>query len=131
MILAVHAAAAACFLTVMKDWTGGAMAGLSLVLGAAAAWDRALLRARRSPRTIEFRPSGEALCGFANGEFAALEPLGGSAVTRHWVALRLCSSRRRSLFVVAGMLAPEPLRLLRLWALWGKLPGLASRRLPA
>ena len=131
VILVAHLAAAACVLAILKDLAGGAIAVLMLALGVAAAWDRALLRAGRSPRTIEFRPSGEARCVFANGESAALEPLGGSAVTRHWAALRLRTSRRRSLLVVAGMLPPGPLRLLRLWALWGKLPGAASRRPPA
>ena len=106
------------------------LAVLVLGLGTAAAWDRALLRSRVSPRAIEIRPAA-ALCRFANGDSAALEPLGGSAVTRYWVALRLCSPGRRSLYVAAGMLAPESMRLLRLWALWGKLPGVASRQLPA
>jgi hypothetical protein len=27
------------------------------------------------------------------------------------------------------MLLPEPFRLLRLWALWGRLPGVAPRQL--
>ena len=107
------------------------LGALTMALGCAAAWDRALLRAGRSPRAIEILPGGEALCLFANGESAALKPMGGSAVTRYWVALRLLSPRRRSLFVAAGMLAPESLRLLRLWALWGRLPGAALRRLPA
>ena len=107
------------------------LGALVLGLGAAAAWDRALLRAQISPRTIEIQPAGTALCRFANGEFAVLEPLGGTAVTRYWVALRLRSPRRRSLFVAAGMLAPESMRLLRLWVLWGKLPSVASRQLTA
>lgn len=101
-----------------------------MALGCAAAWDRALLRAGRSPRSIAILSGGEARCLFADGESAALEPLGGSAVTRYWVALRVRSPRRRSLFVAAGMLPAESLRLLRLWALWGKLPGVASRQRP-
>jgi hypothetical protein len=51
-----------------------------------------------------------------------MQPLKGTAVTRYWIALGLRSPRRRSLFIAAGMLAPQASRLLRLWALWGKLP---------
>ena len=130
VIVFVHATAASSFLTFLTGWPGFFLAALTVALGCAAAWDRALLRASRSPRMIEIVPAGEALCRFANGESAALESLGGSAVTRYWVALRVRSSRRRSLFLAAGMLPPESLRLLRLWALWGKLPGVASRQLP-
>ncbi len=129
--MVVHVCAAACFLTVLTGWGGIALAVLTVVLGGAAAWDRALLRSRRSPRVIEISRAGTAQCLFANGESAALEPLGGSAVTRFWVALRMRSPRRRALFVAAGMLPAGSMRLLRLWALWGRLPGVASRRLPA
>ena len=48
--------------------------------------------------------------------------------TRYWVAFGLGSPRRRSLFIAAGMLAPQAMRLLRLWALWGKLPRGSSRQ---
>jgi hypothetical protein len=91
-----------------------------------AAWDRALLRSPRSPKALEISRHGTAKCVFANGESAALQPLRGPAVTRYWVALGLRSPGRRSLFIAAGMLAPRALRLLRLWALWGKLPRAAS-----
>ena len=131
VILAVHAAAGASFLTVLTDWRGGCLAAAIFALGCAAAWDRALLRSRRSPRAIELPAAGEGLCRFADGSTAILVPLGGSAVTRYWVALGLRSPGRRSLFVTAGMLAPEALRLLRLWALWGKLPAVAPRQLAA
>jgi hypothetical protein len=106
------------------------LSGLTVALGGVAAWDRALLRARHSPRALEFSRDGTAKCLFANGESAVMRPFGGSAVTRYWVALGLGSPRRRSLFVAAGMLAPQALRLLRLWALWGKLPRMASRQSP-
>jgi hypothetical protein len=133
LILTLHAAAALCFLTLLTGWSGLAVAALIFALGVAAAWDRALLRAGRSPRAIEILPSGEARCLFATGEPAAIEAR-GATVTRYWVALRLRRSgpaiARRSLLVAAGMLPPESLRLLRLWALWTKLPGVAPRQLP-
>lgn len=123
MIIAVYAAAAGCFLTVLTGWHGVALAFLTAALGAAAAWDRALLHSARSARAVEISRDGTAKCLFANGESAALRPLGGSAVTRYWVALRLGSPKRKSLLITAGMLDPQSLRLLRLWALWGRLPG--------
>ena len=128
LIMAVHGAAAACFLTVLTGWQGVALAGLTVALGGIAAWDRALLRAPYSPRTLEFPREGAAKCLFANGESTVLQPLKGSAVTRHWVALGLGSPRRRSLFIATGMLAPQALRLVRLWALWGRLPRVPSAR---
>jgi hypothetical protein len=130
-ILTVHAAAAAAFLTSMTAWAGIALALLTLSLGVAAAWDRALLRAARSARVIEISSGGEARCLFADGASANVQPLRGSAVTRYWVALGLRSRRRRSLFVTAGMLAPDAMRRLRIWALWGRLPRVAPRQLLA
>jgi hypothetical protein len=130
LILLLHGTAALCFLTVLTGWSGIAAALLMLALGVSAAWNRALLRGRRSPRAIEIHPSGEA-CRFADGATAAVRAIGGSGITRHWVALGLDSPLRRSLLVAAGMLPPDAFRLLRLWALWGKLPGVAWRQLPA
>ena len=130
LILTLHLLAALCFLTVLTGWIGAIAALLIAALGIAAASDRALLRSGRSPRAIEIRSSGEAVCLFSNGNSAAVEALGGSAVTRHWVALRLRSPWRTSLLVPAGMLPGESFRLLRLWALWGKLPGVALQQLP-
>jgi hypothetical protein len=129
LILLLHAVAALCFLTLLTGWFAIVAATLLPALGLAAAWDRALLRAGRSPNAIEIRPSGEAVCLFSNGDSAAVEAQGGG-VTRYWVALRLRSPMRRSLLVAAGMLPPESFRLLRLWALWGRLPGVAPRQLP-
>jgi hypothetical protein len=128
MILAVHLGAAGCFLTVLTGWHGVALSVLIAALGGIAAWDRALLRSSYSPRVLEFLRDGTAMCLFANGESAVLQPLKGSAVTRYWVAFGLGSPRRRSLFIAAGMLAPQAMRLLRLWALWGKLPRGSSRQ---
>jgi hypothetical protein len=128
VILALHLGAAACFLTVLTGWHAVALSVLIATLGAIAAWDRALLRSPYSPRALEFPRHGAAKCLFANGESALLQPLKGTAVTRYWVALGLGSPRRRSLLVAGGMLAPQALRLLRLWALWGKLPHGSSRQ---
>jgi len=130
VIMLLHGSAGICFLTVLTGWSGIGSALLLCVLGAAAAWDRALLRGRRSPRAIEIHPSGEAICHFADGEFCEIAPRPGG-VTRLWVPLRLRSARRRTLLVADGMLTAGNFRLLRLWALWGKLPAVARRQLPA
>jgi hypothetical protein len=52
-------------------------------------------------------------------------------VTRYWVALDTGAPMRRSVLVTAGMLQPGPFRLLRLWALWGRVPGVAPGQVPA
>ena len=130
-ILATHAVAAGSIVAVAPGPAGGALAALLVALGAAAAWDRALLRGRRSPRAIEIRGSGEALVVFADGSTAAAKAVHGSGVTRSWVALAAGSLTRRSLLVTSGMLQAGPFRLLRLWAVWGRVPGVASGQLPA
>ena len=131
LILLLHAAAALAILTVLTGWPGVLAAVLIFALGAAAAWDRALLRARHSLRAIEIRPSGEALCLLADGSTALIEARTGNGVSRYWVALRLHTRWGRSFLVAAGMLPPESFRLLRLWALWKKLPGVVPRQLSA
>ena len=129
-VLVLHGMAAACFLTVLTGWPGIALALLVTALGAAAARDRAMLRAAGSPLAIELRGSGEGICHFAGGESCKLAARPGG-VTRFWVPLRLRSRRRRALLVTPGMLTADNFRLLRLWALWGKLPAVARRQLAA
>jgi hypothetical protein len=122
LVLALHAAAALVILAVLTGWLAAVGALLIVGLGAAAAWDRALLGSRRSLRAIEIRPSGEAFCLLADGGTAAIEPGRGNAVTRYWVTLRLHATWNRSHLVAVGMLPAASFRLLRLWALWGRLP---------
>jgi len=138
LVVLAHAAAAAALFAVLPGWPGAAASLLVLALGAAAAWDRALLRTGRSPRAVEIRASNEAACLLAGGDTLPLEPPGGGGVTRHWVALRVRSPqgrvfaavRRRALFLPACMMSGESARLLRLWARWHKLPGVAPGQLP-
>jgi len=99
-----------------------ALALLTLALGASAAWDRALLRGARSPRAVELRAGGGAAVVLANGQAIAVRAVRGIGVTRHWVALASAPSAGRSVLVTAGMAGPAGARLLRLWALWGRLP---------
>ena len=126
LILVVHAIAAACFLTIMTGFSGISAALLIFALGSVAAWNRALLRGRRSPRAIEIPAAGGALLRLANGETVAVRPVRGIGVTRHWVALASLALAGPSVLVTAGMLGPENARILRLWSLWGRMPGVAS-----
>ena len=114
---------AACFLAIMTGWPGVTLAILTLALGAAAAWDRALLRGARSPRAIEIQRVGDALVVLASGETMTMRAVPGIGVTRHWVALAPRSLAGRSVLVTAGMLGPAGARKLRLWALWGRTRG--------
>jgi len=107
------------------------LGGLILALGGVAAWDRALLRGRRSPRAVLLPASGAALLELADGETVAVRALRGAGVTRHWVALAPLGFARGSLLVAGGMLAPPQARLLRLWALWGRIPDPAAQQVPA
>ena len=130
-VVAVHATAAACILTTMTGFPGMALALLILTLGCVSAWDRALLRGARSPRAIELLASGGAAVVLASGEAVAVRALRGIGVTRHWVALAPFSFAGSSVLVTAGMLGPSSARILRLWALWGRTPGVVSRQYPA
>jgi hypothetical protein len=47
------------------------------------------------------------------------------------VSVPLGAASRRTLLVTADMAGEREFRLLRLWALWGRLPGVASGQLPA
>jgi len=128
-ILTLYAAASACMLLVLPGVSGLVLAGLLLALGAAAAWDRALLRGSRSPRAIEIHASGQALLVLRNGESAPMKSGGGVGVTRCWVALKTGFPARPSVLVAQDMLGREPFRLLRLWALWGRVPSVAPGQL--
>ena len=126
VILAAHAAAAGSVFVVFPGVAGAALAVLFVALGAAAARSRALLRGGRAPRSIEIAASGEASLVRGSGERAPAHPLRGAGVTRWWVAL---GAGREGFLVCSGMLAPEPFRLLRLWALWQRTPPVARGQL--
>jgi len=133
-IVAAHAAAAAAVLTVLDGFAGVFLALALLALGAAAAWSRALLRARASVRSIEL---GGALPVF---HLASGEALPAAVGARRYVSRLLVtlpvgaphfSPWGRTLLVSADMLRPEEFRRLRIWALWDRLPGVAAAQLPA
>ena len=127
VIVSLHAAGAACVLLVMG--MSGAVLALALFsLGAAAAWSRALLRSRSSVRALEL--AGAALTvELANGERIAAVIGERRYVSRIAVTLPL---RRpwRTILVSADMMPADDFRRLRIWALWGRLPGVAAAQLP-
>jgi hypothetical protein len=103
--------------------TGIVIAVLVLALGIAVAWDRALLAAASSPRALEIRVADTVVLELADGSRVS-SPVGESRwVSRFCVVLPLRAPGRRTLLLTAGMLAAEPFRVLRLWALWGRVPG--------
>jgi hypothetical protein len=130
-MLGLHAAAAACIAAAFPNPAGTAIAVLVLALGVAAAWDRALLRGRRSPRALELAPPGEGVLVLANGERLRVAIDERPAVSRLWVSLPVRAPVPRTVFIPADMLGRQEFRLLRLWALWGRMPGVASGQLPA
>lgn len=126
-VLAVHATAAACLLATMPGVAAPALAILIVGLGAVSAWERALLRGSRAPRVIEVAGSGSAAVILANGKAIEVRPVRGIGVTRYWVALAPATVAGGAVFVTAGMLSPAQMRILRLWALWGRTPAAAWR----
>ena len=125
-LVLAHAAAAACIAAVLAEPWDWALAILVLALGAAAAWDRALLRAGRSVRVLELAAGGQAALGLADGR-----RLEGSVAARRnvcpwWVTLPVRGPAGRTLLIARGMLSEDDFRRLRLWALWGRVPGAAG-----
>ncbi|MDA8108170.1 MAG: hypothetical protein M0015_06015 [Betaproteobacteria bacterium] len=124
-ILLVHGLGAACVAAALPAPWGGVLGSALFALGLAAAWDRALLRGARAVRAIEPTGADEATIELRNGERFSTRVAGRGSVNRFWVALPVRLRARRTLFVTADMLEPETFRTLRLWALWGRMPGVA------
>lgn len=122
-LLLVHGAGAACVLAALPGVGGGALALLLVALGAAAAWDRALLRSRYSVRAVELGPEAEAVLERADGHRRPRRLSGRRHVGPWWVALPYADAPGRGLLITHDMLEAADFRRLRLWALWGRVPG--------
>jgi len=120
-IVGLHAAAAAAIAVVLPTPFGYALGAAILALGLAAAWARALLRSTRSVVAIDVSGRVE----LRNGALHAIAA-GRRHVGRFMVTLPL---KGRTVLVTRDMLRAEEFRRLRLWALWGKLPGVAPEQL--
>lgn len=125
-ILTVHAGAALAIAIAMPGRAAVALAWLVFALGAAAAWDRALLRGARSARALEVGEDGALRVQRASGAPLEARPGGRRHVSPWWVVLPV-KGWARSVVVAADMLGPEEFRRLRLWALWGRVPGAGPR----
>ena len=128
-IVALHAVAGICALAVLPGAAGVLLAAALAALGIAAAWSRALLGSAASVRGIELDGKGIAL-KLTNGDRFVAELGERRYVTRFVVALPV-RRPRRTVLVTSDMLAPDLFRALRLWALWGRVAGVAARQLPA
>ncbi|HEX7053746.1 MAG TPA: protein YgfX [Burkholderiales bacterium] len=132
-IVAAHAAAALSLLLLVKGLAGAALAALLLALGFAAARRRALLRGRGAVRALEV--SGDALrLELGGGSLVPVAVAKRRYVGRWLVALPLGAARGyrgRTVLVSADMLEASEFRRLRVWALWGRLPGVAAGQLAA
>jgi hypothetical protein len=131
-IIAAHAAAAACLWLLLPGHPGMALAALVLALGVAAARDRALLAAASSVIGLGLAAGDEAVLHLRDGRRVPAPVGQGRFVSGLCVTLPVRAPGRRSLLVTSGMLEPESFRILRVWALWGRVPGqapVASRQL--
>jgi len=126
LIVCAHVGAAAAVLSVAygTPW-GWALAVLLVALGLASAWDRALLRASGSVRGFILEPPDEIVLELGQHGRARSRVEARRWVGAYLVVLPLTLPRRRTLLIAGDMLEPEPFRRLRLWALWGQLPGVA------
>jgi hypothetical protein len=122
----VHALAAACIALVLPGAWGAALAALVAALGVATAWDRALLRSARSVRSVELYAGGLAVLGLADGSRLEGPVAARRNVSHWWVTLPLVRRPRRTLLVARDMLSAGDFRRLRIWALWGRVPGVAA-----
>ena len=127
-IVCVHLVAAACLAAVLAGALAALAAGLALLLGAATAWDRALLRGRGSVRALELRADAGAVFTLGDGRRLEGRVAPRRYVNRWWVMLPLRGATRRSVVVARDMLPADEYRRLRLWALWGRA---AAARQPA
>jgi hypothetical protein len=128
-ILVVHLAAAASLYGTLSGAAGLGLAFLFGSLGAVAAGTRALHLGGAALRAIELAGPGKAVIFLRDGR--TLEaPVGPDrTVNRYWVSLPLGAPMRRTILVTSGMLDARCFRTLRLWALWNRLPVVASRQL--
>jgi hypothetical protein len=122
-MVASFGAAAACLWLLLPQTTGILVAALVLALGIAVAWDRALLAGSSSPRALQITAADAVVLELADGSRVPSQVGAARWVSRFCVVLPLFAPRRRTLLLTGGMLAAEPFRILRLWALWGRIPG--------
>jgi hypothetical protein len=120
-IVLAHGLAALAAWTALPELSGILLAFALAALGVAAAWSRALLRARGSLRAIELE-GGKAVFELAGGARMQAPAGGRRYVARHLLAVPLGGPLGRTALVTADMLRPGEFRRLRIWALWNRQP---------
>ncbi len=131
MLIAMHALAAASVLIVLPGTAGVLLAAALLALGVAAARSRALMKAGGSVRANEVEGKTQAVLQLANGERLEVQLGERRFASRFLVNIPVVRPARRTILVFRDMLAEDSFRRLRIWALWGKLPGVAGKQLPS
>jgi hypothetical protein len=128
LIVVFHTAAGVSAAAVLPEVAGVALGAALIGLGAAAAWSRALLRSPSSILAIEVGGPEGAVLEQRSG--ARIEARAGARryVGRLFLTLPAGGS---TLLVTRDMLGADAFRRLRIWALWGRLPGVAAKQLPA
>ncbi len=124
----MHGGAGLCAGVLVPGVMGVCLGLLIAGLGFTAAWDRALLRSRRSVRGLETRGGDSVVLELADGERLRLRISPRRFVSRLVVILPAIPTVHRTIVVTRDMLGPESFRALRLWALWGRVPGIESAR---
>jgi len=125
IVVAVHLGAAACTGALVAGALGICLGALIAGLGFAAAWDRALLRGRRSVRALRTVGKDRVILELANGDLLPMSVSPRRYVSALAVILPGAASMHRTMVVARDMLEPGLFRALRLWALWGRVPDAA------
>jgi hypothetical protein len=130
-ILALHLAAALSIHAAIGGPAGVLLGAALLALGCAAACARALHLGGTALRAIELAGPGEAALHLRDGRVLRASIGARRTVNRFWVSLPVTAPVRRTILVARDMLEPQAFRALRLWALWGRVPSVASGQLGA
>lgn len=126
-IVAVHGGAGLCAGALVAGAPGILLGLLIATLGVAAAWDRALLRGRKSVHAMLIASDGSLSLELANAGRLTLRLSPRRYVSRLVVILSDRRSMHRTIVVTRAMADPEAFRALRLWALWGRVPNSGHR----
>ena len=121
-IVVVHGGAAVCAGMFVAGATGICLGLLIAALGIAAAWDRALLRGRRSVQALNIVSGDSVILELANAERVTLRISHRRFVSALVVILPGTPWMRRTIVLWHDMLGADLFRALRLWALWGRVP---------
>lgn len=122
-VVGAHTLAGLC-VTMILPVPGALALGLLLpALGLAVAWDRALLRGRKSVTGLVIESQAGLRLTTRDGSQLEVRAAGRRHVSRLAVIVPVSGSMRRTIVVVRDMLDAESFRRLRLWALWGEVPG--------